>query len=272
MQNRKHKTKDYYSVLGIQRNADFRTVKKAYFRRAKECHPDLFQGAEGKEEEFKELVEAFDVLSDPVSRYHYDKGECEYAATSYSRDISGLHFGFNAEAIMDSLADDILEEVIVGNTIPRNTTLRTLMGDLENTQKFCRFRYAKNLFYSGNVKEAQSEFRQAVNWSPSNILYRYYLGKTCAVLSHWKAAEKQFRIALQIGVSRHPPQQLNRIRKELAYIHEKKKSLLAKLFRRKVPAPTVSCTPEEQLRDRVGREMDRLERRAEHRKSSRLNP
>lgn len=264
------KMKDYYLILEIDRNADFRTVKKAYFRRAKECHPDLFPNDTGKEEEFKELVEAFDILSDPVSRYHYDNGEWERRSVN-SSNTSYFHFGFDAEAIMDSLADDVLEEMIVGNTIPRKTTLQTLMCDLGNTQKFCHFRYAKNLFYSGNVREAQIEFEQAVEWSPLNILYRYYLGKSCAVLSNWRAAEKHFCIALQIGVSRHPPQQLNRIRKELASVYEKKKGLFARFFRKKVPAPTLSCTPEEQLRNRAGREMDRLERRSEY-NNSRLNP
>ena len=56
---------NHYKVLGVETDCDFASIKKAYYRRVKECHPDLFGGSKSKEEEFKFLVLAFDVLSDP---------------------------------------------------------------------------------------------------------------------------------------------------------------------------------------------------------------
>jgi len=256
-------SKNYYDILGVSRNADFQTIKRAYYRRAKECHPDRFGGEKKKEEEFKRLVEAFNVLSDPVTRRHYNKGEYQERKEAAWKGQS-IHFGYDEEAIMDSFADDTLEEMIVGNTIPHNTTLRTLMKDLESTRKFCTFREAKNLFYKGHITEAKDKFLETVEWSPHNILYRFYYGKSCYLLSKWREAEKQYRIALQLGLSRQPPQRLQRIRNELEKIHEKHRGLLSRMLRRRIPEPLSMLTPEEKMRNRVSREMTKLEHRSAH--------
>lgn len=67
--------RDYYEALGVARNADDDTLKKAYRRMAMKYHPDRNQGAGAKEAEtrFKEAKEAFEVLSDPQNRAAYDQ-------------------------------------------------------------------------------------------------------------------------------------------------------------------------------------------------------
>ena len=57
--------RDYYDVLGISRNADAAAIKKAYRKLAKKYHPDTNQGNADAEKKFKEVTEAYDVLSDP---------------------------------------------------------------------------------------------------------------------------------------------------------------------------------------------------------------
>ena len=47
---------NYYEILGVNPQCDFATMKKAYYKRAKECHPDRFANAPGKVEEFKQLA------------------------------------------------------------------------------------------------------------------------------------------------------------------------------------------------------------------------
>ena len=64
---------NYYEQLGIAPDCDFAAIRKAYYRRAKECHPDLFGNAPEKAEEFKRLVMMFDTLSDPGKRRAYDE-------------------------------------------------------------------------------------------------------------------------------------------------------------------------------------------------------
>ena len=65
--------RDYYEVLGVDKSATEEDIKKAYRRKAKECHPDLHPGDKEAEERFKELNEANEVLSDPDKRARYDQ-------------------------------------------------------------------------------------------------------------------------------------------------------------------------------------------------------
>lgn len=64
--------KDYYDVLGISRNADTQEIKTAFRRLARQYHPDVSQEP-GAEEKFKELNEAYEVLSDDDKRARYDR-------------------------------------------------------------------------------------------------------------------------------------------------------------------------------------------------------
>jgi molecular chaperone DnaJ len=64
--------KDYYQILGVPREADDKAIKKAYRDLAKKHHPDHNQGDENAEEKFKDISEAYEVLSDPQKRQEYD--------------------------------------------------------------------------------------------------------------------------------------------------------------------------------------------------------
>ena len=64
--------RDYYEVLGVSRNAEIEEIKRAYRRLAKRYHPDVSRLA-GSEERFKELNEAYQVLSNATSRVRYDQ-------------------------------------------------------------------------------------------------------------------------------------------------------------------------------------------------------
>ena len=64
--------KDYYSIMGVSRNATDKEIKQAYRRLARKYHPDVNPGDKAAEEKFKEINEANDVLSDPEKRKKYD--------------------------------------------------------------------------------------------------------------------------------------------------------------------------------------------------------
>jgi molecular chaperone DnaJ len=66
-------TRDYYDVLGVSRDADDATIKKAFRRLARELHPDVNTHDPQAEEKFKEAAEAYEVLSDPDRRATYDR-------------------------------------------------------------------------------------------------------------------------------------------------------------------------------------------------------
>jgi molecular chaperone DnaJ len=65
--------RDYYEVLGIDKSADEAAIKNAYRKLAKKYHPDVNPGDKTAEEKFKEVNEAYQVLSNPQKRAQYDQ-------------------------------------------------------------------------------------------------------------------------------------------------------------------------------------------------------
>jgi molecular chaperone DnaJ len=65
--------KDFYEILGVSKDADANTIKKAYRKKAIEFHPDKNPGDSVAEEKFKEAAEAYEVLSDDTKRQRYDQ-------------------------------------------------------------------------------------------------------------------------------------------------------------------------------------------------------
>lgn len=98
------KAKDYYEVLGVDKNADDETIKKAYRKLAKKYHPDTNAGNAEAEKKFKEISEAYAVLSDKEKRKEYDQfgsGDFEYDP---NQGYQEFHFeGGNMDDIMEEL-------------------------------------------------------------------------------------------------------------------------------------------------------------------------
>ena len=65
--------RDYYEVLGINRSADEKEIKRAYRKLAKKYHPDMNPGDKQAEQKFKEITEAYNVLSDQEKKKLYDQ-------------------------------------------------------------------------------------------------------------------------------------------------------------------------------------------------------
>src|SRR3954464_12632339 len=65
--------RDYYEILGVSRGADDAALKSAFRKAAMEHHPDRNQGCTKSEARFKELNEAYSILSDPNKRAAYDR-------------------------------------------------------------------------------------------------------------------------------------------------------------------------------------------------------
>lgn len=75
--------KDYYKVLGVAKDASAADIKKAYRKLAKELHPDTNKGDTASEERFKEVSEAYDVLSDDKKRKEYDEARSLFGSGGF---------------------------------------------------------------------------------------------------------------------------------------------------------------------------------------------
>ncbi|MFW9777313.1 MAG: molecular chaperone DnaJ [Candidatus Heimdallarchaeota archaeon] len=84
--------RDYYEVLGVPRDADLKTIKKAFRKLARKYHPDMKPDDPDAENKFKEAAEAFEVLSDSENRARYDRyGHAGISGTPFT-DFSGMGF------------------------------------------------------------------------------------------------------------------------------------------------------------------------------------
>ena len=93
--------RDYYEVLGVEKNASADEIKKAYRKKAIQYHPDRNPGDKEAEEKFKEAAEAYDVLSNPDKRARYD--QFGHAGMSGAAGNGGPFGGFGGGMSMDDI-------------------------------------------------------------------------------------------------------------------------------------------------------------------------
>ena len=97
--------RDYYEVLGVDKNADDATIKKAYRQQAKKYHPDLNPGDKEAETKFKEVNEAYEVLSDSDKKSRYDQFGHAGVDPNFGAGGGGFGGGFGGFSDFGDLGD-----------------------------------------------------------------------------------------------------------------------------------------------------------------------
>src|ERR1700760_3341958 len=85
--------KDYYKALGVTKDDDAAVIKKSYRKLARELHPDKNPGDAAAEARFKEVSEAYDVLSDDAKRKEYDEARALFAGGAFRGGFPGAGAG-----------------------------------------------------------------------------------------------------------------------------------------------------------------------------------
>jgi curved DNA-binding protein len=120
--------KDYYKILGVDKNASQKDIQKAYRKLARKFHPDVNPGDNAAEEKFKEVSEANEVLSDPEKRKRYDelgKGYQQYGRRRPG--TSGAASGDGRRAQYRTMSEEDLDDLF-GGASPFSDFFETFFG------------------------------------------------------------------------------------------------------------------------------------------------
>ncbi len=101
---------DYYELLGVDKSADASTLKKMYRKQAMQYHPDRNPGDEVAEAKFKEISEAYEILSDPDKRAAYD----QYGHAAFEGANGQAGYDFNFSSSFADVFDDLFGEFMGG--------------------------------------------------------------------------------------------------------------------------------------------------------------
>ncbi|QIK38891.1 molecular chaperone DnaJ [Caldichromatium japonicum] len=109
--------RDYYEILGVQRNASEADIKKSFRRLAMKYHPDRNPGDKEAEAKFKEIKLAYDVLSDPKKRSAYDQfGHAGVEGTGDFGGFGGAAEGFAGAASFSDIFGDVFGDIFGART------------------------------------------------------------------------------------------------------------------------------------------------------------
>ena len=147
--------RDYYEVLGVDKNADDAAIKKAYRVLAKKYHPDMNPGDKEAEAKFKEASEAYAVLSDPQKRKQYD--QYGHAAFDGASGGGAGGFDFNFSGDMGDIFGDIFGDFFGGRSSRGGSRYNGPMRGA-NVQTSVRLSFEEAIF--GCEKEIEINFKE----------------------------------------------------------------------------------------------------------------
>ena len=108
--------KDYYAILGVDKKADAATIKKSYRALARELHPDKTKGDKKLEDRFKEVSEAYEILSDDKKRAEYDQARQMFQSGAFRG--GGQQFSGDFSDLFSN-GGDIFSSLFGGGRRPR---------------------------------------------------------------------------------------------------------------------------------------------------------
>ncbi|VAY02159.1 Chaperone protein DnaJ [Arsenophonus endosymbiont of Aleurodicus dispersus] len=135
--------RDYYQVLGVTKTADEREIKKSYKRLAMKYHPDRNQGDKEAESKFKEIKEAYEILTDAQKRAAYD--QYGHAAFEQGGVGSGFSGSFTSGADFSDIFGDVFGDIFGGSRRQRSSRGADLQYEITLTLEEAVFGVSKEI-------------------------------------------------------------------------------------------------------------------------------
>lgn len=176
--------KDCYEVLGIQRNADDNTIKKAYRKLAKKYHPDMNPGNQQAEQKFKEVTDAYNILSDPEKRKLYDRyGYAAFDGTGAESDFyKNQNGGYQEFHFTGGDVDDMFGD---------------LFGDLFGTRGFHGTQFHQSGFGQEQFRQKGSDITADITISFDEAVFG---GEKLIHLKDDSGKQKSWKVQIPAGI------------------------------------------------------------------------
>ncbi len=147
-------TKDYYDVLGVDKNASQDEIKAKFRELAKKYHPDVNAGSKEAEEKFKEIAEAYEVLSDPQKRKQYDAtGSADFGGSTGGSSGSS-NFNWQDFSHFDDI-NDIFNKIFGGGFGNSNDTFYGGYSNQPDLDIYIRVNTTLEDVYYGSSKQVK---------------------------------------------------------------------------------------------------------------------
>ncbi|HYN20069.1 MAG TPA: DnaJ domain-containing protein [Thermoanaerobaculia bacterium] len=181
--------RDFYSVLGLPRNATEEQIRQRFRDLARVRHPDRFQGEDkaAAETEFQELTQAFNVLSDPQRRRQHDVELVRPGAESDPRQLARAYLQRGIKAYKEKNFLDAADNFD-----------RATKADPASAQTWHHLALACSQ-QANWLPRAVAAIEQACELEPMNPSYRKHAGRICALAGQPERAVLHYRLALQWG-------------------------------------------------------------------------
>lgn len=177
-------SRDYYKILQVKTNATLEEIKEAYRRLAREHHPDLHPGNPAAEERFKEICQAYEVLSDSVQRTLYDQQFNPASRESHKAGKS--HQDYYVRAVAKALEKDYQ-----GAVEDYTQAIKLNPHFIEAYIKRGAIRYKM-----GDAREALKDCSEALRLNPNSSGAYYYQGRARYKLGYTQAAIEAYTQAI----------------------------------------------------------------------------
>lgn len=187
--------KDYYKILGVDKNSSSKEIKSAYRKLAKKYHPDLNGGDTKAQEKFKEINEAYEVLSDKDKKAKYDAFGSSYDFSGgYNFDPSAYGYTYTTGGSSEDFSDFF--DMIFGSRASQKSSKKGSKFSFNIDDLFSSARTGQNSYGTGSSRAPKYESELSISIADA------YKGTVKKVGLSINGIQKEIDVKIPSGISR----------------------------------------------------------------------